>query len=341
MTRGVLIGCGFFAQNHLHAWAGIEGAEIVAVCDLDRDRAEAAAARFGAQAFTDAEAMLAETAPDFADVATTSGSHRALVELACRHGAAAICQKPFADTLEDAEAMVAAADAAGVPLLVHENFRWQRGFVEMRRRIAEGAIGRPRFARISFRHGFDVYAGQPYLARVERLAIMDVGLHLYDLSRHLMGEVDRLTCHTQRRDPKVRGEDAFATLLAHEDGATTLCDCSFASTLDPDPFPGVAALVEGDGGTLALSTAHVLSVQHRGRHETLEVEPEVPPWGGRPWHVVQDSVIAFQRHALAAIEGRAEPQPSGRDNLATLRLALASYDSAERSETVRLADWRP
>ena len=69
--RGALIGCGFFARNHMHGWADAEGAEIVAVCDLDPAKAEAFARDFGAEAHTDAAAMLAAVEPDFVDVATT------------------------------------------------------------------------------------------------------------------------------------------------------------------------------------------------------------------------------------------------------------------------------
>ena len=177
--RGALVGCGFFAQNHLRGWAEVEGVELVAVCDLDGARARAAADAFGARPFTDMGEMLDAAAVDFVDVATTAPTHRPLVEAALGAGAAAICQKPFAETMDDAEAMVAAADAAGLPLLVHENFRWQRPFREAHRLMAEGSVGQPHSARLSFRHFHDVYANQPYLAQTPRLAIMDVGLHLF------------------------------------------------------------------------------------------------------------------------------------------------------------------
>ena len=111
--RGVLIGCGFFAANQMHAWAGLEGARIVAVCDLDIDKARQMAERFGiAAAFDDADEMLASVDFDFVDIATTSASHRLLVEAAVKRARLVICQKPFADTLGDAAAMVEAARAA-------------------------------------------------------------------------------------------------------------------------------------------------------------------------------------------------------------------------------------
>src|SRR3546814_10865357 len=115
MLRGGLIGCGFFAANQLHAWRDQAGAEIVAICDTDPARLAATGEQFGIAArYTDAAAMLAAERLDFVDIATTPPSHRALVELAARHGVPVICQKPPAATLADAEAMVAACAAAGV-----------------------------------------------------------------------------------------------------------------------------------------------------------------------------------------------------------------------------------
>ena len=76
--RGVLIGCGFFADNHLRAWHEIEGATIVAVCDRDRGKAEAAALKHGiARIYDDAEAMLVSLAGP-AGIASTPGDELAL-----------------------------------------------------------------------------------------------------------------------------------------------------------------------------------------------------------------------------------------------------------------------
>ncbi len=142
--RGVLIGCGFFARNHMAAWLDLAGVEIVGVCDTDTTKAESYARDFGVTHWGgDAAGMLHELRPDSVDIATTVGSHRALVELAARHARVVICQKPFAETLEDAAAMVAACQAQGVMLAVHENFRWQRPIREVKALLQAGAIGTP------------------------------------------------------------------------------------------------------------------------------------------------------------------------------------------------------
>jgi len=336
--KGALIGAGFFAQNHLNAWSELNGSEIIAICDLDIDKATAAAAQMNdVQVFTDAKLMLDTLNPDFIDIITTVESHRPLVELACRKDRLVICQKPFANTLADAQAMVNCAKQSDTKLLIHENFRWQKPFMKMHELLASGCIGEPRFSRFSFRHGYDNYKNQPYLMDTERFAIMDVGLHLFDLVRHFMGEVEHLSCHTQRLNQQVLGEDSFSSLLKHDNGAVSHIDVSFYSKYDPEPFPETIAVIEGDKGSIELSTGYQLIVHRPGKHQIIDVDTPVPPWGAKPWHVVQDSVRNLQQHALQVMNGAAQPEPSGEDNLKTLALALAAYESAEQNRMVSIS----
>ena len=339
--RGALIGCGFFSRNHMHAWAQITDIEIVAVCDIDQNRAGQLARDFNSvSVYSDAARMLNELPLDFVDIATTAPSHRHLAELAAAKAVAVICQKPLAETMIDASSMVAACAAAGVPLVVHENFRWQSPFMAMRKQIELGRIGAPHFARFSFRHGYDNYRNQPYLAQLERFALLDVGLHLFDLARLFMGEVAYLSCTAQHLNSAVRGEDAFTALLQHTNGATSICDCSFQSVRQPEPFPQTFAEIEGEGGTLILGQDYSLALHDAdGRHD-IACAPELPDWGAAPWHGVQDSVIKFQSHAADVLHGRALPQPSGADNFHTLALSLAAYESAARKHTIEMATWK-
>ncbi|NAZ35752.1 Gfo/Idh/MocA family protein [Rubellimicrobium sp. CFH 75288] len=336
--RGSLIGAGFFARNHLEAWRDLapQGVRLEGICDRDTARAEEAAQRFGSRPFASAEAMLEAIRPDFVDIATTPPSHRPLVELCAPHVRLVICQKPLAEGIEDARAMVAACEAAGAVLLVHENFRWQKPFRRMIELLESGTIGRARFLRLTFRHGFDIYAGQPYLRTTPRLAIMDVGVHLFDLARRLMGEAAAVSCETRRLNPGVAGEDAFCALVAHADGGVSVTEVSFSSRYHPDPFPQTLALLEGDAGTIELRADYRLVVHDGTGRREENVEPAVPRWGARPWHAVQDSVLAFQRHALAVLDGTEAPQPSGADNLRTLALCLAAYESADGGRRVTL-----
>lgn len=339
--RGALIGCGFFAENHLSAWAQLQGAEIVAVCDLDPVRLADVCERYEIAArFTDVRDMLASQRLDFVDIVTKVDAHRPLVEVCAPAVAVVICQKPFAATEQDAEAMVAVCRAHQTQLLIHENFRWQRAFTEMQRLVTSGAVGDLQFGRFSFRHNYNNYINQPYLAEIERFALMDVGLHLLDLARWFFGEVSHLSCCAQRLNAAVKGEDAFTIMLQHTSGAVSICDGSFSSTYHPQPFPNTAAVIEGDQGTLLLDRRLGLALHTRDAAQRYAVDPPPPPWGEKPWHAVQDSVLQFQAHAIAVMNGAERPQPSGADNLKTLRLALAAYDAAEQGGAIDLACWR-
>lgn len=338
--KGALIGCGFFAQNQMHGWAGIRGVEIVAVCDRDAARREETAARFRARPYADAAEMLAAEDLDFVDIATTVPSHRALVELAAQAGVHVICQKPFAETMEDARAMIAAVDAAGKTLMVHENFRWQSAIRAAIQAVREGAIGTPFFGRVSFRSGYDVFSGQPYLATDPRFIIQDLGIHILDVARALFGDVATLSATTRRINPNIRGEDVATMLLDHENGVTSVVDCSYATQRQPETFPETLLEIDGDKGTLRLDAGYRLVIQADGQ-TVRDVAPPVLPWAERPWHNIQESVQIIQAHFVNCLRHGVQPETSGHDNLKTLALVEAAYRSAaDRSRIdLRAPEW--
>lgn len=337
--KGGLIGCGFFAQNHLHAWRDLadEGVELVAVCDLDESKAAEAARAFGVpRNYTDAGRMLQSERLHFVDIVTTMPTHRPLVELAAAHEVPAIVQKPFAPTLADCAAMVEACKAAGVPLMVHENFRFQTPIMAVRQALDRGTIGEPFFGRISWRTGYDVYANQPYLAQEERFIILDLVIHLLDVARYLFGEADELTCRTASVRPGIKGEDAATLMLAHANGATSVVDATYQAKQDPDPFPETLIEIDGALGTIRLRQGYELTVVGPEGSERQDVAPQLLPWATRPWHGVQESVLNAQRHWVECLREGREPATSGADNLKTFALAEAAYASAERHATVFL-----
>jgi predicted dehydrogenase len=215
MKLGV-IGCGFFAQNQLHAWTdlGASGLKIVVVCDVDPAKAKAAAERFGVPHwYADSETMFDRQRLDLVDIVTRVETHQAVVEQSIRHQVPAIVQKPFGPDIAACRAMTAAAQSARVFLAVHENFRFQAPMRKIISLLRAGAIGPPSWARISFRTGYDIYKGQPYLANEERFVLIDLGVHVLDMARALLGEVAHLSAETQRRNPKVRGEDTATVMM--------------------------------------------------------------------------------------------------------------------------------
>jgi predicted dehydrogenase len=336
-TRVGLIGCGFFARNHLNSWRELsaEGADLVAVCDIDVAKARAIAEEFGAPAsYADVAEMLDREQLDMVDIVTRMDTHLAIVSEAIRRRIPTVVQKPFAPVWADCVAMARMADAAGVFLAVHENFRFQKPILRLREIVDSGVIGQPSWARVSFRTGFDVYKTQPYFLTEERLAILDVGIHVLDIARVLLGEVDRVSCETQRRNPKVRAEDTATMLMRHISGAVSVVECSYESRRQPDVFPQTLVEIEGSEGAVALKADFVIEITSGGRFSTEIVEAPIRPWTSDPWHVAQEAVLTTCRHMLAAVRGGRAAETSAADNLKTFALVEAAYESAATGRAV-------
>lgn len=333
--EGAVIGCGFFSQNHLHGWQEVEGAHIEAVCDLEETRAAQKAEAFDIDhVYTDMNRMMAERSLDFVDVVTQMDSHGEIVCAVAEHELPVICQKPLAGSLDEARSIIETCQAAGIPTMVHENFRWQRPMRKVAQHLPE--IGDPFFGRISFRSGYDVYADQPYLAERDRFILLDLGIHLLDLARFFFGEFDRLTCETQQVNPEIEGEDVATVLLRAETGATVIVDVSYASHVEEEYFPQTFVRLEGPKGTVNLGPDFHLT---HAQNETVNkdtVAPATYSWSREPAQAIQDSVVAIQQHWVDCLQAQTAPETSGLDNLNTLALVFGAYESARRGHPVDL-----
>jgi predicted dehydrogenase len=340
LLRVGVIGCGFFADNQLAAWASMKDVTIAAVCDLDPSKARAAAAKFGAgAAYQDAAEMLATEHLDFVDIITTMRSHAALVRLVAERKLPVVVQKPLAPSWEECVAIVEVARAAGIPLMVHENVRFQTPMRRAREVIDSGVLGSLTWARISYRTGFDVYDKQPYLATEENYILLDLGVHMLDVTRYLLGEVTHLYCQSQSVKPGIRGEDMATIMLRHASGVTSVVECSYASHVHPDPFPQTALLIEGTRGSLRIDPGYRMSVFSEGNAEERDVSPHLYPWSTPPWHGTQEAALRTQQHWVASLRQGTEPETSGSDALKTYGLVFGAYASARSGLAVEPLRW--
>ena len=119
------VGTGYFSQFHYDGWSRIAEARLAAVCDRDGARARERADMHGAAAYATLAEMLSQEKLDLLDIIAPPPTHLEMIRQAAAHQVAVICQKPFCQTLDEAEEAVALCEDAGVLLVVHENFRFQ------------------------------------------------------------------------------------------------------------------------------------------------------------------------------------------------------------------------
>jgi len=333
--RAGVIGCGFFAENHLAAWKHIPGVELVAVCDLEAEKAKAAAARYNVpQVFSSAAEMLDSAGLDFVDIATTMRSHKALVGLAVERRIPTIVQKPLAPDFTECLGIIDMCEKAAIPFMVHENTRFLNPVRKVKDILSSGRIGNVTFGRVAFRTGHDIYGKQPYLAQEDHFVILDLGVHMLDVARFLFGEAGRLYCQSQSIKPDIRGEDMATIMLDHRSGMTSVVECSYASPIDPDPFPELTLQIEGTRGSLRLEPGYRLSIYADGKAETHDVSPTLYPWSTKPWHGTQESVLRIQQHWVDCLRAGTPVETSGADSRKTYALVFGAYDSARSGKAV-------
>lgn len=335
--RFAILGTGFWARYQLAAWRVVPGAQCVALYNRTHAKAEALAREFGVPAvYDDAEQLLQREQPDFVDIITDVGTHRSFVELAVRHGVPAICQKPFAPTLVEAEAMLAACRTAGVPLAIHENWRWQTPIRELKRILDSGVVGPVFRARLDYGNSFPVFDNQPFLKALEQFILTDMGTHILDVARFLFGEAARLCCQTHRVHHDIRGEDAASVMMQMESSATVTVNLSYASRVEHDRFPETFAFIEGEAGSVELAPDCWIRVTTKGGTTARRCPPPSYAWADPRYALVHSSIVACHLDLLHALQTGTAPETSAEDNLKTIQLVFAAYDSAARGQTVTL-----
>ena len=333
--RFAAIGAGFWARYQLAGWRETGGAECVAIYNRTKAKAEKLAEELGIPAvYDDAEEMLRAEKPDFVDVITDVDTHAKYVHLAASYKLPVVCQKPFAPSVEIAERMAAACREAGAPLLINENFRWQTPIRQLHRVLQSGQIGRPFRARIDFISGFPVFANQPFLKELEQFILTDLGTHTLDVARFLFGEPASLYCQTRKVHAGIKGEDV-ATIVLETGSATVLVQMAYAENyLERDAFPETSVFVEGDRGSAELAPGYWIRVTTESGTHAKRYPPPRYEWANPEYDVVHASIVPCQANLLAALQGAAPAETTAEDNLKTLRLVFASYDSAARNEVV-------
>ncbi len=257
-TSGILVGAGYFAQFQAAAWNRIPEAKIQAVVDPDEAKASAFADRFQIpRTFPSLEKALAAQKPDFVDIATRPDTHLALTRLAARSKAHVICQKPMAPTWDECLAMIASCSEAGVRLLMHENWRWQPWYREIKQILQSGILGEVFQFSARWRTGDGrgpwPYPNQPYFAEMPLLLVYETLVHLLDTFRFLGGELASVYCLNRRVNPVLVGEDVSLILVTFQSGVPGLIDANRISGPDIAPVAMNTLTVEGNLGLLHMT----------------------------------------------------------------------------------------
>ncbi|MBO8193749.1 Gfo/Idh/MocA family oxidoreductase [Streptomyces oryzae] len=198
-----MVGYAFMGQAHSQGWRTVGrvfdlplSPALAAVCGRDPAAVRAAAGRLGwAAAETDWRALIARPDVQLVDICTPGNSHAEIALAALEAGKHVLCEKPLANTVEEAEAMAQAARAArerGQVAMVGFNYRRTPALALARRMVADGRLGELRHVRVSYLQDWLVDPAFPLAWRLRKEAagsgaLGDLGAHAVDLAQHLAG----------------------------------------------------------------------------------------------------------------------------------------------------------
>ncbi|MEA5455917.1 Gfo/Idh/MocA family oxidoreductase [Sinomonas sp. JGH33] len=331
-------GSGLIGQEHLRRIAHSDETVNAAVCAVV-DPAPAArevAARHGVPLFTSLAELFAAQRPDGVILATPNRFHVSGGLECVAAGVPVLVEKPIAETADDAERLVAAADAAGVPLLVGHHRRHSPLLAQARRIVGEGTLGTvvAVVGTALFRKPDDYFGAGPWRAQPGGGPILINMIHEVDDMRALCGEIVRVQATASNAARGFAVEDTAAITLTFANGAlgtfmlsdAAAAAASWEQTSRENPAYAHADdedcyLIAGTRGSLGVPTMRLRTFA--GDASWWE------PFESRTAAVERHDPLAAQlAHFAAVVRGDAEPLVTGRDGIQSLRVVEAILEAA-------------
>ena len=348
--RTAVIGTGSISDFHLKSYARHPDAELVAVCDLNAERARKKADQFGAaKSYSDYKELLADPDIDAVSVCTWNNTHAEISIAALRAGKHVLVEKPLCTAVEEALRIREAVEETGKQLMIGYVRRYDPNARLLKEFVDKGEFGDLYYAKASSirRHG---NPGGWFADRSRSGGgpLIDIGVHMIDLCWYMMGKPKAVTVsgNTYRKlgnranirnlshykaadwDPKVNTvEDLASAMIRFENGASLQVDVSFALHAQKDE---ASIKLYGDKGGFEIDPEIVIVTE---QHDTiLNVTPQTDHRGFHFEAAFQSEIDHFVE---CVREGR-KPISPVEDGVEMMRILNAVYESAERREEIRL-----
>jgi predicted dehydrogenase len=366
-----LIGYAFMGKAHSNAWRQVSSfcsprltPRLKVICGRTRDKTEAAARVYGwDEAATDWREVISRPDIHVVDVCTPGDSHAEIAIAAARAGKVVLCEKPLANTVKDAERMLAVVERAGVPHMICHNYRRVPAVCLARQIIEEGRIGKIRHFRGTYLQDWVTDPAFPLVWRLDRRragsgALGDIGSHVVDLARMLVGEIAEVSGITETfiktrplpDDPSRKGrvtvDDAAVAAVRFANGAIGSIE---ATRLAPGRKNYNQFEINGSLGSIAfdLERLNELEVYFesdppslRGFRTVLVTEqthPYMSAWWP-PGHIIgwEHTFTHMVYDLLEAVADGKAPTPNFHDGVMNQRVLEAIERSSQTRRWVRV-----
>ena len=340
MLKFGLVGCGRIAKRHseLLGHNQINNASLVAVCDIDEEKAKKIGEQFNVPYYTDMDEMMEKESIDVVSVLTESGYHAKNVINLAKYGKHIVVEKPMALTLDDADAMIRACDENSCKLFVVKQNRFNVPVVKLREAMDEKRFGKLVLGTIRVRWCRDQnYYDQAWWRGrwdMDGGVLTNQASHHVDLLEYMMGDVESVFAKSTTALVNIEAEDTAIVTLKFRNGALGIIEATTA--VRPKDLEGSISIL-GETGTVEIGGFAVNKMVHwnfthkkDGDDEVMEKYSVNPPnvygFGHQAYyeHVV-DSILNNKKHLVDGLVGRK-----------SLELISAIYESIETGKEVFL-----
>jgi predicted dehydrogenase len=347
-TRIAVIGLGSIAVEHLGAYVKNPRSELVAVCDIDLERAKSRADEFGARATGNLDDILSDSEIDAVSVCVPNTLHAQIAEAALRAGKHVLVEKPMTVTVPEAEALVKAVEETGRALQIGYVRRYAPNALVTKRFLDEGEFGSIYAARATLLRS----AGNPGgwfgdVALSGGGPLIDLGVHIIDLCWYLMGmpkavsasgatfaplgardNIQNLTRYKAASAARPNTVEDYATAqIRFEGGAVLDVDTSYSLHARNE----LSIRIHGDKGGAEIEPELLMVTE---RHDTLlHVQPQIDSLGF-------DFKVGFANqidHFLRICRGEIPADATAEQGLEMARMLSAIYASAKSGAEVKIS----
>jgi predicted dehydrogenase len=335
-----LIGCGRIAPKHAELLSGpIQGARLVAVCDLVSEKARSFGEKHRVPWYTDYQEMLTKH-PEIGvvNILTESGKHADITIDVASYGKHLVVEKPMALRLEDADRMIQACDRAGVKLFVVKQNRYNLPVVKLREALCQGRFGRLVMGTVRVRwcrpqHYYDQDAWRGTWA-MDGGVFTNQASHHVDLLEWMLGEPISVFAKSRTALVNIETEDTGVAVITFANGAIGVVEATTATR--PKDLEGSISIL-GEFGTVEIAGFAVNEVKTWAFKPSLpEDETIMTEYNQNPPSVYGFGHQQYLQNVVDSLKNNTRALVDGLEGRKSLELISAIYESIETGREVFL-----
>lgn len=324
-----VIGCGNMGRSLARQLIEIDTARLIGMADVSAEAAHAAAAEFSVPALGSVEALMDHPDVQAVVIASPGFGHRPLMEQAAARGKHVFMEKPLATNTGDCDVMLAAAERAGITLMVGQVLRFYPTWHKILQMVGEGVVGDPLGVAVTrIGSGWGGWS-QPWRNSLEMSGglLMEVNSHEIDFMCQICGDVERVYAEADKfGDDPADYPNLYFVSLRFASGAVGLLHSSTISALND-----LSGKVQGSEGTIIYTNG--MGKDGEIRYARRDGETQSIRVGDLE---VEQPVRKELRLFVEAVQQGAPTPISGVEGRRNVAIAEAAYESARTGQPVRL-----